>query len=118
MTFSSIKHVGPTIKLMSHFCNIAPGELYSLKNNLIIPSEVYVDWKNKVVYHQSEQVSQYCVRVGDGDRCSVEGVKWIWASRCRCGLRRNTAEKRRGQAWEFVPRFPFFLCRQTHNMAD
>lgn len=54
----------------------------------------------------------------DGGRCSVEGVKWIWASRCRCGLQRNTAEKRRGQAWEFVPRFPFFLCRQTHNMAD
>lgn len=29
----------------------------------------------------------------DGGRCSVEGVKWIWASRCRCGLQRNSGEE-------------------------
>ncbi|TNN44676.1 hypothetical protein EYF80_045105 [Liparis tanakae] len=33
-------------------------------------------------------------------------------------LRRARAEKSRGPAWEFAARFPFFRCRQTHNMAD
>lgn len=65
----------------------------------------WTPWRSLVLYAGSTVVAVWTVRAPG----------WPAGVAVRYGER---VEKRRGLAWEFAARFPFFLCRQTHNMAD